>query len=233
MSFATCRHSSRVGTTTSTARRAVLGRGAEALQQRDAEAQRLAGAGARLADEVLAGQGQRQRQLLDGERVLDAVRGERLDDLGDDAQLGERGGVLRGDRGRHRGGGELLGGLGIGGGGGCVGAQRSAFLTARAREVSRLARPPPPLPEGEDVVRDVPRGGRAGWGARALDSPREGRVTRSPGDASAGGRSRRRTVRGGAARAGHIGRVGCHRLVPLVMIPAPAVGRQHRGGCDA
>ena len=49
--------------------------GGDALQQRHAEGEGLAHAGAGLADEVVAGQGERQRQLLDGEGVLDAVLG--------------------------------------------------------------------------------------------------------------------------------------------------------------
>ena len=61
----------------------------DALQQRDAEAERLAGAGAGLADEVLAGQRDRQRHRLDGERGGDADGGERLDGLGQGAERGE------------------------------------------------------------------------------------------------------------------------------------------------
>ena len=76
----------------------LLGRRGEPLQQRDAEAQRLAHAGAGLADDVVAGQRQRQGQLLDGERAHDAGLGQRAHDLGADAQLGEGGGVLA-DRG--------------------------------------------------------------------------------------------------------------------------------------
>ena len=68
------------------------GRG-DPLQQRYAEAQRLAGAGAGLADDVLAREGEGQREFLDRERALDAGLGQRADDLGADAQLGEGGGV--------------------------------------------------------------------------------------------------------------------------------------------
>ena len=56
--LAGCRRDCRVG---------VVGRD-DALQQRDAEAERLAGAGLGLADDVVAGQGDRQRHLLDRER---------------------------------------------------------------------------------------------------------------------------------------------------------------------
>jgi hypothetical protein len=127
------------------ARGAVLGRAAEALQQRDAEAEGLAGAGARLPDDVLAGQGQRQRQLLDGERALDAGAGERLDDLRGDAELGEGGGVLGDGRaGLQRLGLQLVvvgGAGGPGGGIGGDGGQGSASLAARAHEAGRLDRP--------------------------------------------------------------------------------------------
>ncbi len=74
--------------------RGAVARGGDALQQRHAEAQRLAGAGAGLPDDVLAGQCQRQRQLLDREGSLDAGLGQGLDDLRPDAELGERGGVV-------------------------------------------------------------------------------------------------------------------------------------------
>jgi hypothetical protein len=78
-------------------RGAVAG-GGDPLQDRHAETERLAGAGAGLADDVLAGQGQRQGELLDGERALDARGPQRADDLRPGAELFERGGV-RPDRG--------------------------------------------------------------------------------------------------------------------------------------
>ncbi len=63
------------------------------LQQRQAEAQRLAGAGLGLADDVVAGQCDRERHLLDGERGGDADGVERLDGLGEDPEITEsRGG---------------------------------------------------------------------------------------------------------------------------------------------
>jgi hypothetical protein len=46
-----------------------------------------------LADDVFTGERERERQLLDGERALDAGLGQRGDDLGTDTELGERGGV--------------------------------------------------------------------------------------------------------------------------------------------
>ena len=49
---------------------------------RDAEAEGLAGAGLGLADDVVAGQGDRQGHRLDREGVGDADAGERLDDRG-------------------------------------------------------------------------------------------------------------------------------------------------------
>jgi hypothetical protein len=68
------------------------------VQQRDAEAEGLAHAGAGLADEVVAGHGQRERQRLDGEGALDAGLAEGLDDLGLDAE-GREGRGLGLDRG--------------------------------------------------------------------------------------------------------------------------------------
>jgi hypothetical protein len=58
----------------------------DAVQQRDAEAQRLAHAGAGLADEVVAGHREREGELLDRERALDAGLAESLDDLRLDAE---------------------------------------------------------------------------------------------------------------------------------------------------
>ena len=87
--------------------------GVTPLQQRHAEAERLAHAGAGLADDVLAGQRERQRELLDGERALDAGFGQRGHDLGADAELGEGGGV-RPDGGPGLQGVRLLGAVGGG-----------------------------------------------------------------------------------------------------------------------
>ena len=53
----------------------------EPVQQRHAEAEGLAGAGAGLADQVVAGQRDRQGEFLDREGAVDADRLERLDDL--------------------------------------------------------------------------------------------------------------------------------------------------------
>ena len=63
--------------------------GDDALQQRDAEAEGLAGAGLGLADDVVAAQRDREGQLLDREGVGDADGLEGLDGLGKDAELGE------------------------------------------------------------------------------------------------------------------------------------------------
>src|SRR5262249_24005375 len=60
------------------------------LQQRDAEPEGLAGAGLRLSDDVVAGQGQRERHLLDRERVGDADGLQGLARLGQYAELSER-----------------------------------------------------------------------------------------------------------------------------------------------
>ena len=67
----------------------VSGVGSEALDDRDAEAERLAGAGLGLADDVLAGQAQGDGLLLDGESVDDALLGEGFDDVLVDAEFGE------------------------------------------------------------------------------------------------------------------------------------------------
>ena len=65
------------------------GFGGDAVQQRHAEGESLAHTGARLADEVVAGQRQREGELLDGEGVFDALLGERPDDFVPDPELGE------------------------------------------------------------------------------------------------------------------------------------------------
>ena len=61
-----------------------LAGGDHAVQQRDAEAEGLAGSGLRLADDVVAGQRDREGHRLDRERVGDPLVGERRDDLGAD-----------------------------------------------------------------------------------------------------------------------------------------------------
>ena len=69
---------------------AALGRRDDALQHRDAEAEGLAGAGAGLADEVVAGQRQREGQLLDGEGAGDPDLGQRGDDVGVHVEVAEQ-----------------------------------------------------------------------------------------------------------------------------------------------
>ena len=69
---------------------AALGRRDDALQHRDAEAEGLAGAGAGLADEVVPGQRERERQLLDGERAGDPGVGQRGDDVGVHVEVAEQ-----------------------------------------------------------------------------------------------------------------------------------------------
>ncbi len=61
----------------------------EPLQQRHAEAEGLARSGAGLADDVVAGQGERERQGLNVEGPLDPRGVQRPDDLRVDAELGE------------------------------------------------------------------------------------------------------------------------------------------------
>ena len=68
----------------------VLG-GDAALEHRDAEREGLAGAGAGLADQVGAHQGDREGHLLDGERGGDVGALERVANLGLDAELSEGG----------------------------------------------------------------------------------------------------------------------------------------------
>jgi hypothetical protein len=67
-----------------------LGRRADPLQHRDAEAEGLAGAGARLTDEVVAGQRQREGQLLDGEGAGDPDLGQGGDDVGVQVEVAEQ-----------------------------------------------------------------------------------------------------------------------------------------------
>ena len=74
---------------------ATLGRRDDALQHRDAEAEGLAGAGAGLTDEVVAGQRQREGQLLDGERAGDPGLGQGGDDVGVHVEVAEQGAVGR------------------------------------------------------------------------------------------------------------------------------------------
>jgi hypothetical protein len=66
-----------------------VARGDAALDDRDAEGQGLAGAGAGLADQVGAEERDRQGHLLDRERVDDAGLGERVADLGQHPELAE------------------------------------------------------------------------------------------------------------------------------------------------
>jgi hypothetical protein len=62
----------------------------EPVEERDAETESLSGAGARLADQVGAAEGDRQGHLLDREGAGDADRGEGIDDLGLDVERAER-----------------------------------------------------------------------------------------------------------------------------------------------
>ena len=65
--------------------------GDAALDDGDAERQRLAGAGARLTNQVGAQEGDGERHLLDGERVDDARPLEAVADLGEHAEVAESG----------------------------------------------------------------------------------------------------------------------------------------------
>jgi hypothetical protein len=73
-----------------------LARGENALEQRQAEAEGLAGAGGRLTDQVGAAQRDGQSVFLDREGPVDAGLRKRLDGLGADTQLG-KGGAVRTD----------------------------------------------------------------------------------------------------------------------------------------
>ena len=70
------------------------GTGGDAVQQGHTEGEGLAHAGAGLTDEVVAGQGQWQRQLLNREGALDALFGECADDLLAHTEVGEAQGRL-------------------------------------------------------------------------------------------------------------------------------------------
>ena len=59
-----------------------------------AEPEGLAGAGLRLADDVLAREGEGDGLLLDGEGIDDALPGEGVDDVGRDAEVTESGQIL-------------------------------------------------------------------------------------------------------------------------------------------
>ena len=63
----------------------------EALEQWHTEAERLAGAGLGLPDDVVAAEGDRDRERLDREGLVDVVRGECCHGLGQHAELGESG----------------------------------------------------------------------------------------------------------------------------------------------
>ena len=71
----------------------ILG-GGDAVQQRDAETEGLAHAGAGLTDEVVAGEGQRKGEFLDGEGALDADLVQCADDFVADTELGEGRGYM-------------------------------------------------------------------------------------------------------------------------------------------
>ena len=63
----------------------------DAVEEWDAETQRLAHAGAGLTDEIVSAERDRQRELLDGKRVRDSAAGQGIDDLCGDTELRERG----------------------------------------------------------------------------------------------------------------------------------------------
>ncbi len=70
--------------------------GGDAVQKRNAEAERLAHTRTGLTDEVVAGEGQRQGEFLDREGAFDADLGEGADDLVADTEFAEGGGYVGG-----------------------------------------------------------------------------------------------------------------------------------------
>src|SRR5690625_4965854 len=116
----------------------LLAGGDDVLQRRDAEAERLAGAGLGLADDVVPGQRHRQGERLDREGVGDPRLGERLDDGRLDAEVGEgafgsQGGVARvGDVGGPGVDAGVVEGRGVGGGG-----DVEALVAGRGRDHAR------------------------------------------------------------------------------------------------
>jgi hypothetical protein len=72
----------------------VLGAALDPLDQRDAEGERLARAGWRLYEQIVAGQRIADDQLLDGEGGGDVAARERTDDRFGDAEIGKRSDVV-------------------------------------------------------------------------------------------------------------------------------------------
>ena len=66
-----------------------VGAGGDPLQQRNAEREGLAHAGAGLADHVVAGERQRQGEFLDGKGMFDALFGQCADDFVADSEFGK------------------------------------------------------------------------------------------------------------------------------------------------
>ena len=75
--------------------------GGEPLQERQREGRGLAGAGRGLAEQVAAREQRRDRLALDRGRLLVAEVGERGEQLGAEAELGEAGAFCGRVRGRH------------------------------------------------------------------------------------------------------------------------------------
>ena len=61
----------------------------ERVEERQGERRRLAGAGRRLADEIVSGDEVRDRLALDRRRLLVAELGQRVEQLGSQAEVGE------------------------------------------------------------------------------------------------------------------------------------------------
>ncbi len=68
----------------------MLRSGLDAVHQRHAEGEGLAGAGGRLDEKVMTGERVADDHLLDGERLIDAAAGKRAHDMLGNAEIGER-----------------------------------------------------------------------------------------------------------------------------------------------
>ena len=184
---------------------AALGRRDDALQHRDAEAEGLADAGAGLADEVVAGQRERQGQLLDGERAGDADLGQRGDDVGVHVEVAEQRAVGRDGRAA-----ELLDGLLdlLGGGGAGLGVLelgRGSWGCSRWRSVlsplvcwgsgsdaSSLRRACPGRLSRDQFQRQRSQQNRASVTSARETAPAKGVVQRSSAHRYTAGRTARR-----------------------------------------
>jgi len=190
--------------------------GGDALQGRQAKGQRLARAGAGLADDVRARQGHGQRELLDGEGLGDARVGQGVAQRRVDAEVGERAG--------------FGGAVGVGGHWGDRFSQRgSQGRRVGQRRTAGVA--------SRSGTAQTPFGF---WANRALRAWRPRRSRRGParrGTALAGRRTRRgprpayrrdRATGAGSARLGLVG-VGRAAGLQRAQPPPRQPGRRRHG----